>query len=197
MFRTIARPSLLAASLLALAVLPAAAQSPSPSASPEPAASANTAPSGSPGLIAPGTARITTTGDVALTIDLPQDASSEFPTGDGSYDLLFKDTALNTLYVTLDISGGVVTSAFVGVGVPGTSIADDTYFADFFRSQCLVSIDELDETVVTGTAACQGLENASSKNPLTVDLTAEFSGVPPLVSPSPEASASPEASPSA
>jgi hypothetical protein len=200
MIRSLARPSLLAASLLALAVVPTAAQSPLPSPSTEPQASAIPTPVASPEGPAPGTARIATTGDVTLTMDIAQDPSSEFPTGDGSFDLLFKDADLNTLYVTLDLAEGVVTSAFVGVGVPGTSIADDTYFADFFRSQCLVSVDQLDETIVSGTVACEGLENANSEKPLTVDLTAEFSAVPALASPSPEASgdaASPEASPSA
>src|SRR5262245_28903614 len=129
MFRSIARPSLLLALLLALAVVPAAAQSPAPDPSAEPVATSPAGPISSPDGLAPGTARIVTTGDVALTIDLPQDPSSEYPTGDGSFDLLFKDAELNTLYVTLDVAGGTVTSAFVGVGVPGTSIADDTYFA--------------------------------------------------------------------
>jgi hypothetical protein len=143
---------------------------------------------------------VTTTGDVAVTIHIPQDPSSEFPTGDGSFDLVFKDRDLNTLYVTLDLAAGSITSAFVGVGVPGTSVADDTYFPDFLRSQCLVGLSRLDETTAAGTLTCEGLENASSENPLTVDLTAEFSALPALATPSPGASAapaSPEPSPGA
>jgi hypothetical protein len=191
---------LVVAALLALAVVPASAQSPdaSPSAATAVSASAvpSTAPSSSAGLLAPGSARIATTGDVEASIDIPQDPSSAFPTGDGSFELVFKDAELNTLYVTLDLAEGMVTSAFVGVGVPGTSIVDDTYFADFFRSQCLVTLNQLDETAVAGEIACDDLENATSENPLSVDLHAEFSAVPELapLSPSPAGSAAPDAS---
>jgi hypothetical protein len=191
---------LLAASLLALVAMPATAQSPDASPSVDPGASPRVAPTpaptGSPGLLPPGSARIATTGDVEASIDIPQDPSSEFPTGDGSFDLVFKDAELNTLYVTLDLAEGMVTSAFVGVGVPGTSIVDDTYFADFFRSQCLVTLNQLDETAVAGEIACDDLENATSENPLSVDLHAEFSAVPELAppSPSPAGAAAPDAS---
>jgi hypothetical protein len=134
---------------------------------------------------------VATTGDVAVTMDIPQDPTSEFPTGDGSFDLLFKDRELNTLYMTLDLAAGSITSAFVGVGLPGTSLADDTYFADFFRSQCLVGLSRLDETTAAGTLTCTGLENASSENPLTVDVTAEFVAVPAFAASSPGASVAP------
>jgi hypothetical protein len=127
---------------------------------------------------------------VEATVVLPQGAFSEFPGMDGSFDMVFQDESLNTLYVTLDIVGGTVTSAFVGVGLPGTSLDDADYFADFFRSQCLVHLTQLDAAGAQGSFVCDELENASSENPQRVDAEGTFYAVPapPVASDSPGSS---------
>jgi hypothetical protein len=130
-------------------------------------------------------------------MDLPQDNDSmEFPAADGSFDMVFQDGQLDTLRVTIDLADGSVTSAFIAVGVPGTSIDDETYFADFFRSQCQVSLTRLDETAAQGAFRCDGLENASSDNPKSVNLQGEFYAIPTATA-SPGASGSPAPSASA
>jgi hypothetical protein len=176
------------AALLAVsAVLALGCAAQPPAASPTPAATATHTPTStarpsptSQATLAPvedGTAAVVTTGDVATSVTLPYDReTSEFPTGDGSFDLRWQDAELNTLAVTLDITGGQVTSAFVGVGVPGTVIDDDTYFADFFRLQCDVQVTLLDAAGVEGTFDCPGLENGAGTQ--TIDATGAFSAIP-------------------
>jgi hypothetical protein len=176
-------PRLLLAATTAALLVPAGALAQSP------AAAAGTA-SPAPDLREGPAAHITTTGDLTADLVLPFDPTSELPTGDGSFDLRWQDTELNTLILTLDVAGGAVTSAFVGAGLPGTSIEDPTYFADFVRSQCTVTADGLDTDSVTGTIDCTDLENAmSGADAKTIALTASFSaGASPVVSPAPEPS---------
>lgn len=179
-------PRLLLAATVAALVVPAGALAQSPAA---PASSA--APGAStPALREGPAAHITTTGDITADRFLPFDPASELPTGDGSFDLRWQDADLNTLVLTLDVADGAITSAFVGVGLPGTSIADPTYFADFVRSQCDVTAIGLGTDSVTGTIDCAGLENAmSGTDAQTIDLTASFSaGASPVTSPTPEPS---------
>lgn len=173
-------PRLLLAATAAALLIPAGAMAQSPAA-----------PAASPALREGPAAHITTTGDITAELFLPFDPASELPTGDGSFDLRWQDDSLNTLIVTLDVAGGAVTSAFVGVGVPGTSIDEPTYFADFVRSQCDVRVDGLGTDSLTGTIDCAGLENAmSGADAKTIDLTASFSaGASPVASPAPEPSA--------
>jgi hypothetical protein len=153
------------AALLALA-LPAGAlaQSAAPSAS---------------GASIGSTAHVVTRGDVNADLVLPFDPDSELPTGDGSFDLRWQDDRLDTLVLTLDVSGGAVTSAFVGVGVPGTSIDDPDWYADFVRSQCDVSVTRMDASGVEGTIACRDLENAlSGDDSRSIDLDVQFAAAP-------------------
>lgn len=172
-------PRLLLAATAAALIVPAAALAQSPAA-----------PGTSPALREGPAAHITVSGDLTADLVLPYDPASELPTGDGSFDLRWQDDALNTLALTLDVAGGAVTSAFVGVGVPGTSIDEPTYFADFVRTQCTVATDGLGTDALTGTIDCAGLENAmSGADAKTMDLTASFSaGASPVASPDPEPS---------
>lgn len=171
-------PRLLLAATTAALLIPAGTLAQSPAA---PA---------SPALREGPAAHITTVGDIATDLVLPFDPTSDQPTGDGSFDLRWQDADLNTLILTLDVAGGAVTSAFVGVGVPGTSIEDATYFADFLRTQCTVTADGLGSASLTGTIDCPGLENAmDGADAKTIDLTASFSaGASPVASPAPEPS---------
>jgi hypothetical protein len=174
------RSAFLVLSMLSAALVTTAAQAQSPSAQESPSSSA--------GALEPGSAQVVTTGDLPATIELPQAAASEYPTGDGSFDLLFQDAELNTLLVTLDVASGQLTDAFVGVGLPGTSIYDETYFADFFRTNCEVAVSLLNAAAVQGTITCDELENASSESPMTIALEAQFHAVPEAPSPSPTTS---------
>jgi hypothetical protein len=165
--------------LLSLA-LPGAvlAQSPAPAHSPVPERSG--APVGS-------TAHVVTQGDVNADLVLPLDPDSELPTGDGSFDLRWQDEQLDTLVLTLDVSGGAVTSAFVAVGVPGTSIDDPDWYADFLRNGCDVNVTRMDASGVAGAISCKGLENAASgKDARSIDLDVQFAASPPapVVTPS-------------
>lgn len=54
---------------------------------------------------------------------------------------------------------GSVTDAFLGVGVPGTSIFEPAHFADFLHIQCAVTETTLDATGVAGTIDCTDLGN--------------------------------------
>ena len=83
----------------------------------------------------------------------------------------------DTLNVTLDLSEGRLTSGFVAVGAPGTSIYDTTYFADFFRSRCQVAVTRLEDATVEGDLTCSGLTNADDS--ATVDVKGEFSAIAP------------------
>jgi hypothetical protein len=163
-------------------------------AAPGGSASAMPAPSTSPSLPVPSEAHIVVSGSINTELTLPFVPSGAFPTGTGSYELQWQDAGLNTLNVTLDMAGGALTSAFVAVGVPGTSIYDTSYFADFFRSQCQVAVTRLEEQAVEGTLACPGLKNADDT--ATVDVTGEFSARAPLI-PTSSPPASPMDSPTA
>ena len=108
---------------VALASLAAAA----PAHAQDPGASAPAgmpSPATSPAAIAPGTARLTTTGMVDVTdLVVPVVAGTVAPTDAGGFDLRFQDESRNTLLVTLTVVDGQVTDAFVGVGVPGEPIS--------------------------------------------------------------------------
>jgi hypothetical protein len=151
------------------AASPTVAATEAPTPTQQPTEAAATAP-------AAGTATVQTTGDVTADVSVPQEDSTEFPSEDGSFDLHWQDDELNTLNVTLDIAGGELADAFVAVGVPGTSIDDEDYFADFLRSACEVELGQLDETVVEGTFSCPGLTNGAGTK--TVDVTGSFVAVP-------------------
>ena len=183
------RPSLtrltasrLSALLIATAAIAAACTSPAPSATGTPSAPP-VAPTEAPPTeqprptLAPGTATVETSGDVETTVMLPyDDETSEFPSGDGSFDLVWQDEEQNTLRVTLDMTGGEVDDAFVAVGVPGTGLDDEDYFADFLRTACEVEVSRADESAVEGTFDCPGLENGAGTK--SVDVTGSFSAEP-------------------
>jgi len=130
--------------------------------------------------IAPGTALISVSGDVETSKVLPILPDTAAPTEDG-FELRFQDADLNTLNVTFTLDTGRIADTFVGVGVPGTSIFDDLYFADYFHTQCLTQTVYLDATSVYAAIDCAGLENGAGDK--TIDLHAELTTVG-LVSPS-------------
>lgn len=154
------RPLVLAATLvmpagLALSQLPVAAQSAAPS-------------------LAPGTAHVSVTGDVETTLVLPILPETAAPTDTG-FDLRFQDAALDTLNVTLGVDDGSVADTFVGVGVPGTSIFDDAYFADFLHTQCVTEVVSLDAAGIHAVIDCAGLENGAGDK--VIDLHVELTTV--------------------
>jgi hypothetical protein len=130
--------------------------------------------------IAPGTALISVSGDVETSMVLPILPDTAAPTENG-FELRFQDADLNTLNVTFTMDTGRIADTFVGVGVPGTSIFDDLYFADYFHTQCLTQTVYLDATSVYAAIDCAGLENGAGDK--TIDLHAELTTVG-LVSPS-------------
>jgi hypothetical protein len=178
--------------LLALAALlmtacsseaPGVSPTPSTPAAPTPIAQ----PTGTPGPSEtalptitppePGTARIRTTGDVETTMALPWDTEfGEFPTGDGEFDMRFQDEDLNTLLVTVELTGGEVTRSFVGVGVPGTAIDDLDYYADFLNLNCDVELSRFEDDAVEGTFDCTNLGNGAGTR--SVDASGAFSAIP-------------------
>ena len=145
--------------------------------------------------IAPGTALISVSGDVETSKVLPILPDTAAPTEDG-FELRFQDADLNTLNVTFTLDTGRIADTFVGVGVPGTSIFDDLYFADYFHTQCLTQTAYLDATSVYAAIDCAGLENGAGDK--TIDLHAELTTVglespsasPALGSPLPSAPSS-------
>jgi hypothetical protein len=159
---------------------PTEAPTEAPTASPSlaPTASPNSVPTGAPSASPGGSsAQVQASGDITTTLELPYvPGDSEFPAGDGSFDLVFMDESQNTLRLTLDIAGQQLTDAFVAVGLPGTGLDDATYFADFFRTQCEVSLSMLDATAVEGTFTCPGLENGAGDQ--TIDTSGSFSVQP-------------------
>lgn len=124
--------------------------------------------------IAPGTALVAVTGDIETTVVLPIVPGTQMPTADG-FDLRFQDATLGTLNVTLGVDSGRVTDTFVGVGVPGTSIVDDAYFADFLHTQCVTSVATLDVTGIHAAIDCSDLENGAGD--ATIDLHVELTTV--------------------
>jgi hypothetical protein len=131
----------------------------------------------SPAPLVPGTAHVVLSGSTNVELTLPFVPTGAFPSPDGSYELQWQDAGLNTLNLTLDLAGGTLTDGFVAVGAPGTSIFDTTYYADFFRTQCQLRVTRLEGAVVEGDFTCPGLTN--SDDTATVDVTGEFSAVPP------------------
>ena len=147
--------------------------------------------------LAPGTALISVSGDVETIMVLPILPETAAPTETG-FELRFQDADLNTLNVTFTVDTGKISDTFVGVGVPGTSIFDDLYFADYFHTQCRTETAYLDATSVYAAIDCAGLENGAGDK--TIDLHAELTTVglaapsasPGLGSPLPSAPASPQ-----
>ena len=124
--------------------------------------------------LAPGTALISVSGDVEATLVLPILPETAAPTETG-FELRFQDADLNTLNVTFTVDTARISDTFVGVGVPGTSIFDDLYFADFLHTQCITQTVSLDATSVYAAIDCAGLENGAGDK--TVDLHAELTTV--------------------
>ncbi|MET0773484.1 MAG: hypothetical protein ABWZ82_10400 [Candidatus Limnocylindrales bacterium] len=124
--------------------------------------------------IAPGTALIAVTGDIEANMVLPIVLDTAAPTEDG-FDLTFQDAERNTLIVTFTVDTARISDTFVGVGVPGTSIFDDLYFADYFHTQCTTQTVYLDATSVYAAIDCAGLENGAGDK--TIDLHAELTTV--------------------
>jgi hypothetical protein len=150
----------------------AAPASPSPS-------DATTGTSPAPSL--PGAAHAVISGSTNVELTLPFVPIDTFPSPDGTFELMWQDAELNTIYVTLDLAEGALVDGFVAVGAPGTSIYDTTYYADFFRSKCQLEVTRLEDAVVEGTFTCPQLTNADDS--ATVDVTGEFSAVAPPPSP--------------
>jgi hypothetical protein len=124
--------------------------------------------------IAPGTALISVTGDVETTLVLPILPETAAPTENG-FELRFQDADLNTLNVTFTVDTARISDTFVGVGVPGTSIFDDLYFADFLHTQCLTQTVALDATSVYAAIDCADLENGAGDK--SIDLHVELTTV--------------------
>jgi hypothetical protein len=143
--------------------------------------------------LAPGSALISLSGDVEGNWVLPVVPDTVAPTADG-FELQFQDDSLDTLNVTLTVDTGRISDTFVGVGVPGTSIWDDLYFADFLHTQCTTQTVVLEPSAVYAAVDCHELSNGNGDK--TVDLHAEFttvglpapSGSPASGSPAPSAS---------
>jgi hypothetical protein len=150
--------------------------------------------------LAPGTALISVTGAVEDTLELPVVPDTAAPTENG-FELRFQDADLNTLNVTFTVDTGRVVDTFVGVGVPGTSIFDASYFADFLHTQCTTNVVSLDASGIYAAIDCVGLENGAGD--ASVDLHAELttvglpgpSGSPASGSPAPAGSPMPASSP--
>lgn len=140
-----------------------------------PVAAQSTAP-----VLAPGTALVTVSGDIEASLVLPLLPETASPTDTG-FDLRFQDATLDTLNVTFTVDTGRVTDTFVGVGVPGTSIFDAAYFADFLHTQCATTVVSLDANGIHALIDCVGLENGAGD--ATIDLHAELTTVG-LASPS-------------
>lgn len=162
------RPFALAATLavpvgLALLQVPAAAQSLAPG-------------------LPPGTALVSATGDVETTLVLPILPETAAATETG-FELRFQDADLDTLNVTFTVDTGRVRDTFVGVGVPGTSIFDEAYFADFLHTQCATQVVSFDASGIHAIIDCVGLENGAGDK--VIDLHVELTTVG---SPSPSAS---------
>jgi hypothetical protein len=168
------RPAL-ATALLAVMLASAAVLAQDPSASPGPRR---------PDQAETGSARIRTSGAISTELVLPQ-VSEVFPEADGTFELQWQDVGLDTLNVSLDLAAGQLRSAFVAVGVPGTSIYDADYFADFVRTQCSVSLVRFDASAIEGTVSCNDLANADDDR--TIDLEATFTATPvrPAETPAP------------
>lgn len=133
--------------------------------------------------IAPGTALVQVSGDVEASLVLPILPDTAAPTETG-FDLRFQDADLNTLNVTFAVDTARIADTFVGVGVPGTSIFDDLYFADFLHTQCITQTVALDDTSVSAAIDCAGLENGAGDR--SIDLHVELTTVgyaPPSASP--------------
>jgi hypothetical protein len=124
--------------------------------------------------LAPGTALISVSGDVEATLVLPILPETAAPTETG-FDLRFQDADLDTLNVTFTVDTARISDTFVGVGVPGTSIFDDLYFADFLHTQCITQTVSLDATSVYAAIDCAGLQNGAGDK--TIDLHAELTTV--------------------
>ncbi len=124
--------------------------------------------------LAPGTALITVTGDVEASLVLPILPDTAAPTENG-FELRFQDADLDTLNVTFTVDTARISDTFVGVGVPGTSIFDDLYFADFLHTQCITQTVSLDATSVYAAIDCAGLQNGAGDK--TIDLHAELTTV--------------------
>ena len=78
--------------------------------------------------------------------------------------------------LTIDVDAvGVVPahSAFVAIGLGGSSIIDETtYFPDAFRSACMVIVIRLDATGVEGTFTCTDLTSVDESQ--TIDAQGTF-----------------------
>jgi hypothetical protein len=119
--------------------------------------------------IAPGTALVSVTGDVETSLVLPILPETAVPTETG-FDLRFQDAQLNTLNVTFTVDTARISDTFVGVGVPGTSIFDDLYFADFLHTQCITQTVSLDATSVYAVIDCADLENGAGDTHVDVHI---------------------------
>ena len=160
-------------------------------ASPVAPAASPAAPTSPLEVPAPGTAHIRTTGMVESDMVLPLQAAMTAAT-DSGYDLRFRDDALDTLNISLTVTNGTVSDAFVAVGVPGTTIDEPSYFADFLHTDCVVDVSTLDATGVTGTIDCTDLSNGEGSG--SVSLQAAFS-TGAIGAPTASAPSAPSASP--
>lgn len=169
---------LVLASIMIVPAAPAGAQDATPSALPSP--------------MAGPLAQIRTSGDVATQLVLPLEPGTATPDDEGTYELRYIDASRHTLVVTLEMAGDELTGAFVAVGLPGTSIMEPDYFADFLRSRCRVMLRPIEGPGVAGDIACAGLEDGAGSR--TIDLEASFDSRAPMTvdaSPAPSVSGSP------
>src|SRR3954454_15718490 len=134
-----------------------------PSASASASASAVASPAGPISLV-DGTANVTVSGDANETFELATQQVGTYTPGASSsvVEATWSNEDLSRLMrLTIDVDAvGVVlaSSAFVAIGLGGSSIIDETtYFPDAFRSACMVIVIRLDATGVEGSFTCTDL----------------------------------------
>jgi hypothetical protein len=161
----------LAAILFATLSLAVAAPTLAQEASGSPAASGGPAmgtPAGSPVALEPGTAHIRTSGLVTADLLLPLQPEMTTIAGP-SAELRFQDATLDTLNISLTLDSQGVSDSFVGVGVPGTSIFEAAYFADFLHTQCTTTVSTLEPNRIAGTITCADLGNGDDTGTIALD----------------------------
>jgi hypothetical protein len=142
-----------------------------------------------PVTLVDGTASVTVSGDANETFELSTDQVGTYTPGASSsvVEATWSNDDLSRLIrLTIDVDAvGVVpaSSAFVAIGLGGSSIIDETtYFPDAFRSACMVIIIRLDATGLEGSFTCTDLTSVDESQ--TIDAQGTFAAVAAAPSPS-------------
>jgi hypothetical protein len=166
--RTGGLAAILLATLSVAIAAPVLAQDASTGPDPSGGPAASTSVAGSPSPLQPGTARIRTGGMVDAEMVLPIQPGMTTIT-DSAAEIRFQDATLDTLNISLTLDSRGVSDSFVGVGVPGTSIFEAGYFADFLHTQCVTTVTTLEMTRIAGTITCADLGNGDDSGTITLD----------------------------